>query len=125
MTLPIEVIAMGSTLAFWVPVSVVKQYIWSFLFFALITGINMLGARGFGELEYVLSLIKVIAIIFFLVLGTLIWFGIPGYLHISENTGPLCFTNWQNGGAIHGDSVVRAIQNIGIAFATAFFSYSM
>ena len=51
---------------------------WSLLFGLMITVINLFHVKAFGEFEFWLAIIKIIAIILFLILGGAIFFGIIG-----------------------------------------------
>lgn len=55
----------------------------------MLTGLNALSAKAFGESEFWLSLIKVSAVVIFLVAGVLMIFGILG------NSSP-GLSNWEN-----------------------------
>jgi len=114
LTLPAELSAVASLMAFWVSPEVVAPWIWSFIFLVPLAGVNLIGVKGFGETEYVLSLMKVIAIVVFIIVGLFVWFGIQG-------NGALGFKNWDP--AIVGDTGLLRFANVGTALVTAFFSY--
>jgi AAT family amino acid transporter len=73
---PAEMIAAGIIMESFVP-SVDKVW-WSVLFGLLITAINLFYVKAFGEVEFWLSLIKVVAILLFVVLALAIAFGLVG-----------------------------------------------
>jgi aromatic amino acid permease len=57
----------------------VPQWIWVLAFMALLTGVNLFGARSFGEFEFWFGGIKITAVVVFLALGALAVFGLlPG-----------------------------------------------
>jgi yeast amino acid transporter len=67
--LPFELTAAGITIRYWTDLNV---GIWITIFLVFVTLINIAGVRGYGEVEFVLGLIKVIAIIGFIILGIII-----------------------------------------------------
>ncbi len=74
--LPFELIAAGITIRYWTEdasghVSI-NNGVWITVFLALIILINVFGVRGYGEVEFALGLIKVIAVIGFIILGIII-----------------------------------------------------
>lgn len=62
--LPLEIIAASITINFWN--SSVDHAVWVSIFLVLIIGINLFGVKGYGEAEFVFSIIKVIAVIGFM-----------------------------------------------------------
>jgi lysine-specific permease len=75
-TLAVELTASSMVMKFWFPHS--SSFLWSFLFLALIFLLNYLSVKGYGEGEYWFSLIKVAAVIIFIVIGLLMIVGIMG-----------------------------------------------
>lgn len=76
MTIAAELTASTMVMKFWFPHS--SSLLWSFSFLALIFLLNYLSVKGYGEGEYWFSLIKVAAIIIFIVVGLLMVVGIMG-----------------------------------------------
>lgn len=76
MTIAAELAASTMIMKFWFPDS--PSLLWSASFLALIFLLNYLSVKGYGEGEYWLSLIKVSAIIIFIIVGLLMIFGIMG-----------------------------------------------
>ena len=69
---------------------------WSGIFFVLILGLNIFSVRFYGEAEYWLSSIKVIAVIVFIIFGVLLITGL-------RSGQALDFRNWTIGDApFHG-----------------------
>jgi yeast amino acid transporter len=62
--LPLEIVAAAITVEYWQ--SPVNPAVWCTLFWLLIVSINLFGVKGYGEAEFVFSLIKVIAVIGFM-----------------------------------------------------------
>ncbi|KAL8789844.1 MAG: hypothetical protein Q9213_000912 [Squamulea squamosa] len=65
--LPLEIVAAAITIKYWS--SPVPSAVWVAIFLVLIISINLVGVRGYGEAEFVFSIIKVIAVIGFIILG--------------------------------------------------------
>lgn len=92
--LPLEIIAASLTIEFWDDHT--NSVAWVIIFYVVIMSINLFGVRGYGEAEYIFSLIKVIAIIGFLILGiVLICGGGPsgGFVGGKYYHDPGAFTN--------------------------------
>ncbi|MFP7734646.1 amino acid permease [Priestia aryabhattai] len=70
-----EITAVGVYMEFWFPG--VPQWIWALAALIIMTGVNFLAVKAYGELEFWFSLIKVVTIILMIVLGLgMIIFGI-------------------------------------------------
>ena len=87
----VDLVAAQIVMAYWLPD--IPGILWSGLFLLLMIGLNAFSARGFAESEYWFALIKVIAVICFLVTGVAI---ITGILHTGHMPG---FQNWTVGDA--------------------------
>jgi yeast amino acid transporter len=76
--LPFELTAAGITISYWTQQpdgTIPGKYnvgIWITIFLVLVTIINICGVRGYGEVEFALGMIKVTAIIGFIILGIII-----------------------------------------------------
>ncbi len=90
MTLAAELSASALIMKYWFPDS--SSLLWSGLFLMLLFLLNFLSVKGFGEGEYWFSFIKVATIIIFIVVGTLMIFGIM-------NGQPVGFENFTTGEA--------------------------
>lgn len=75
-TLAVDVSTVALVLGFWFPH--VPGWIFSLGALTIVFLINALSVRSFGEMEYWMSLIKVVTVIIFLVVGFLTIFGIMG-----------------------------------------------
>lgn len=75
-TVASELVAAALVMKFWFPTT--PAIVWSAAFLAILFILNILSARSYGEAEYWFAGIKVIAIIVFLIVGTLIIFGLLG-----------------------------------------------
>ncbi|KAL8695452.1 MAG: hypothetical protein Q9218_000030 [Villophora microphyllina] len=65
--LPLEVVAAAITIQYWG--SSVSPAAWVSIFLVVIIGINLVGVQGYGEAEFGFSLVKIIAVIGFIILG--------------------------------------------------------
>lgn len=74
--IPSECIAAGILMHHFT--QIVPVYVWTILFGFLITFINLLHVKAFGEMEFWLSLIKILLIVGFCVMAILIFFGVIG-----------------------------------------------
>jgi amino acid transporter len=75
--LPFELTTAGITIAFWTDpdntgTPSVNVGVWITIFLLLVCAINFFGVKGYGEVEFVLGVIKVIAVIGFIILGVII-----------------------------------------------------
>jgi len=69
-SLPSELSAIGIIMQFWI--KTVPGYYWSGSVLFLLLGVNALGVRSFAETEYVFSLVKVLAVVIFVIMGFLV-----------------------------------------------------
>ncbi|KAJ3286266.1 hypothetical protein HDU79_006612 [Rhizoclosmatium sp. JEL0117] len=111
---PAELSAIASFMTFWT--TNVQGWVWSAVYLAPLVLVNFGGVRHFAEVEYTLSLIKVVVISLFILVGTLVWFGVGG-------GGFLGFKNWAP--AFVGATPLDQFTNMSTGgFVTAFFSYA-
>ena len=90
-TVAFELVAVQFIMKFWFPD--IPGFYWSAIFLAVIFGINALTVKGFGESEFFFSLVKVLAIIAFIIIG--IWM----IAKIMLTPGVSAFANWSVGEA--------------------------
>ncbi|KAK7892284.1 histidine permease [Exophiala xenobiotica] len=114
-TLPLEIVAASLTLQFWSGSQGVNSAAWVTIFLVAIIIINFFGVRGYGEVEFVLSIVKVIAVIGFCILGIIIdTGGVPG-----DDRGYIGARYWQEPGAFNA-----GFKGLCSVFVTAAFSFS-
>ena len=87
----VDLVASQLVMAYWFPN--VPGLVWSALFMMIMVALNAFSAKGFGEAEYWFSLIKVVAVVGFLITGVAILVGI---IHTGYMPG---FDNWTIGEA--------------------------
>ncbi|WP_139852913.1 amino acid permease [Acinetobacter pullicarnis] len=90
-TVAFELVAVQFIMKFWFPD--IPGFYWSAIFLAIIFGINALTVKGFGETEFLFSLIKVVAILVFIVIGLYM----IGTIMLDPNQSVL--SNWTVGDA--------------------------
>ncbi|OWB74996.1 hypothetical protein B5S31_g4840 [[Candida] boidinii] len=69
-TLPLELVAASITIDYWN--SDINSAAWVSIFYFLIFFINVFGVRGYGEAEFIFSIIKVLACLGFIFLGIIL-----------------------------------------------------
>ncbi|KAK0109808.1 hypothetical protein ONS95_002480 [Cadophora gregata] len=110
-TMPLEVMAAVITLEYWnlnLP-----SWVAITIFLLLIIGINLCGVKVYGEAEYTFSILKVTAVIGFIILGVVINCG------GTQDSGYIGGKYWANPGAFHNG--FKGFCNI---LVTAAFSFS-
>lgn len=70
---PLEVVSASITVNYWG--SQISPAAWVSIFLIIIIGINLFGVKGYGEAEFVLSIIKIIAVVGFIILGIVLNIG--------------------------------------------------
>ncbi|KAK1595265.1 amino acid permease [Colletotrichum navitas] len=96
--LPFELVAASITIKFWR--DDLNMGIWVAVFFVVLAVIQVFGVRGYGEVEFILSIIKIIACTGFIILGIVIncgGVGDKGYLGAKYWHDPGAFRNGFNG----------------------------
>ncbi|MBU3848307.1 MAG: amino acid permease [Candidatus Acinetobacter avistercoris] len=90
-TVAFELVAVQFIMKFWFPD--IPGFYWSAIFLAVVFGINALTVKGFGESEFFFSLIKVLAIILFIIIGIFM------IVKIMMTPDMAAFGNWTKGEA--------------------------
>lgn len=70
--LPLELTAASIVIKFWDPEEHITPGVWLIIFIAVITIINFFGVRGYGEFESFASIIKILAVLGFIICGSVI-----------------------------------------------------
>ncbi|EPS44077.1 hypothetical protein H072_1931 [Dactylellina haptotyla CBS 200.50] len=110
-TVPLEIIAATLALNYWG--STIPVVVWITMFWVIIIGLNMFGVKGYGEGEFVFSIIKVVAVISFIILGVVLNIGGgPGGAYLGG-------TFWHVPGAF-----ANGFKGLCSVFANAAFSFS-
>ncbi|KAF9371647.1 hypothetical protein CPB97_001820 [Podila verticillata] len=77
-TLATELVASSVVISYWIPLTQCPGWVWAVVFIVVLTALNLISVRAFGETEYWLSLIKVLAVIVFIIVGFLYLGGAVG-----------------------------------------------
>lgn len=96
--LPFELTAASITIKFWR--SDLNVGIWIAIFLVFLSFIQIFGVRGYGEVEFILSMIKIMACVGFIILGIIIncgGVGNQGYIGFKYWSDPGAFNNGFNG----------------------------
>jgi len=109
-TVASEISAASLVMQFWFPNT--APVIWNAIAFALFVGLNSLSARGFGEAEYWFSFIKVSTIVIFLMVGTLMLFGLLGHDQVGFRNWTIAHGPFQGGWVM----LLHAIMIAGFSF---------
>ncbi|ODQ78651.1 hypothetical protein BABINDRAFT_38465 [Babjeviella inositovora NRRL Y-12698] len=108
--LPLELVAASITIKFWN--TTVNPDVWVLIFFLMVVAINLFGVKGYGESEFVFSIIKVIAVVGFIILGiVLIGGGGPQGQYVGDKY-------WHDPGAF-----ANGFKGVCSVFVTAAFSF--
>lgn len=109
---PSELIGCAMTIGYWN--NSVNPAVWVAIFYVFIMFLNMFSVRGFAETEFFLSVIKIIAIIIFIIIGiVLITGGGP------ESDGYIGTKYWHNPGSF----AKPVFKNLCNTFVSAAFSF--
>lgn len=111
--LPLELVAASIVIVFWDPNETVPKGVWIAVFLIIITIINLFGVRGYGEFEFFGSLVKVLAVIGFIIAGVVINVGGgPDGKYYGTET-------WRNPGAFN-----NGFKGFSSVFVTAAFAFA-
>ncbi|KAK1994502.1 amino acid permease [Colletotrichum falcatum] len=109
--LPLEIIAASITITFWDP-NITKAIFVTIFLVGIIT-INLFGVKGYGEAEFIFSIIKIIAVIGFILLGIVLNCG------GTPDSGYIGGQYWQDPGAFH-----NGFKGLCSVFVTAAFAFA-
>lgn len=110
--LPLEVVAATIVLQFWTHGNIPNDAFVA-VFYTVAVVINLFGVKGYGEAEFVFSIIKVVAVIGFIIMGIILV--VAG----GPDGGYLGGTYWQNPGAFN-----NGFKGTCSVFVTAAFSFA-
>jgi len=132
--LPLEIVAASITLSYWPGAQGTNAAAWVTIFLVVIVAINFFGVRGYGEAEFVFAIIKVTAVIGFIILGIVLNCGggpHGGYIGGSfwqSNNVPADYagyvTNGQEPGSIGSGAFNHGFKGLCSVFVTAAFSFA-
>ncbi|CAI4046603.1 hypothetical protein SUVZ_11G2500 [Saccharomyces uvarum] len=116
-TLPLEIVSASITVNYWGTDSKYRDGFVA-LFWLVIVCINMFGVKGYGEAEFVFSIIKVITIIGFIILGIILNCG------GGPDKGYIGGRYFHDPGAFAGDTPGAKFKGVCSVFVTAAFSFA-
>ncbi|KAG0029381.1 hypothetical protein BGZ81_003863 [Podila clonocystis] len=90
-TLATELVASSVIISYWIPLEKCPGWVWAVIFIVVLTALNLVSVKAFGETEYWLSLIKVLAVAVFIVVGFLYLGGAVGAPNPVPKPGPEIF----------------------------------
>ncbi|KAF9400765.1 hypothetical protein BGX21_003533 [Mortierella sp. AD011] len=111
-TVAVEIAAAALIIQFWVSPNALPGWVWSLLFLLFMVFVNVLSVRAYGEAEYWFSLIKVLTVVIFIIVGILVDAGAVG----GDKIG---FRNW----SLEGAPIVDGFGGILAVFLVAGFSF--
>ncbi|KAK3168133.1 hypothetical protein OEA41_004579 [Lepraria neglecta] len=111
--LPFEITAAGITISFWR--DDINIGVWIAVFLTLLVVVQIFGVRGYGEVEFFLGLIKVTAVIGFIIFGVVVD---CGGVHSKVNRGYLGAHYWHDPGAFK-----NGFRGFCSVFVTAAFAF--
>ena len=91
LVIPLEAVAAGTILHAWFPGTAI--WVFTLVITLLLTATNLFSVKNYGEFEFWFALVKVLAIIGFIILGVLAIFGylptsqVSGVAHLSDTIG--------------------------------------
>lgn len=109
--LPLEVLAGAMTIGYWN--KEINKAIFVTIFLVIIFIINLFGAKGYGEAEFIFAIIKVTAVVGFILLGIVI--NIGG----TPTEGYIGGKYWEDPGAFH-----NGFKGLCSVFVTAAFAFA-
>ncbi|KAJ3384772.1 hypothetical protein HDU84_002657 [Entophlyctis sp. JEL0112] len=113
LTVPSELTALGEIPLYWTPDS--QPWIFTLVALILLLGLNFLGVKMYGEVEYWLSFVKVVAIVIFIIIGFAVVCG------ANHDLGAIGFSNWSSAN-VEGAPIVSLVATFSV-FTNAFYSY--
>ncbi|KAF9132372.1 hypothetical protein BGW39_000241 [Mortierella sp. 14UC] len=84
-TLAAELVAAGLIISYWIPDEQCPAWVWAVVFIVVLTSLNLTTVKAYGETEYWLSLIKVLAVAVFIIVGFLYIGGAVGAGFVEED----------------------------------------
>lgn len=123
---PLEIIAAAITINFWHDddnsAAKANPVAWVVIFYFFISAINLVGSRGYGEAEFIFGLIKVTAMLGFIIFGIVINCGggpLKGYIGGKYWVDPGSFPNSFKGVAVVMVSMAFALGGTEVAGVSA------
>ena len=113
--MPLELVTASLLIRYWT--TKVNSDIFVAIFYCLIFCVNILGGQGFAEFEFVVSSVKLTAVISFLI------YGLIKDLGGTPNQSYIGGKYWRDPGAFTGDDAINRFKGLCACFVFATFSY--
>ncbi|SMQ52215.1 unnamed protein product [Zymoseptoria tritici ST99CH_3D7] len=110
--LPLEIVAATITIEYWTE-GRINNNAWVTIFLILIIGINLFGVKGYGEAEFVFSILKIVAVVGYCLLGIILNLG------GGPNGEAIGTRYWHDPGAFH-----NGFKGLCSVFVTAAFAFA-
>lgn len=115
MTGIVDITAIATYVHFWGAFEVIPQWVIALIALALVVSINMVSVKWFGEFEFWAALVKVVALVAFLIVGT---FFLAGRFDIEGNPTGLGMIS-DNGGLFPSGWLPLVLVTTGVIFSYA------
>ncbi|WP_405167259.1 amino acid permease [Nocardia sp. NBC_01499] len=115
MTGIVDITAIATYVHYWGSLQVIPQWTIALIALALVVSINMVSVRWFGEMEFWAALIKVVALMGFLIVGTIF---LAGRFPIQGNTTGISVIS-DHGGLLPNGTIPLVLSTTGVIFAYA------
>ncbi|WP_331723051.1 amino acid permease [Nocardia sp. NBC_00511] len=115
MTGIVDITAVATYVHYWNTCQAIPQWAIALVALTLVVGINLISVKWFGELEFWAALIKVVALVTFLLVGTV--FLVGRFTIKGDQTGPSVITN--HGGLFPMGPMALVLVTTGVVFAYA------
>ncbi|WP_067895199.1 amino acid permease [Nocardia vaccinii] len=110
-----DITAIATYMHFWGAFKVIPQWLIALIALAIVLSINMISVKWFGEMEFWAALIKVVALVGFLILGTVFLAG--RFTLAGQSTGWSVIS--QHGGLFPNGTWPLVLSTTGVVFAYA------
>ncbi len=115
MTGIVDITAIATYVHFWGSLQVIPQWLIALIALVLVVAINMVSVKWFGEMEFWAALIKVVALVSFLIIGTIFLAG--RFTVGGQSTGFSVIS--QHGGLLPNGMIPLVLCTTGVIFAYA------
>ncbi|RKF61663.1 General amino-acid permease GAP2 [Erysiphe neolycopersici] len=131
--LPLEIVAASITLSYWPTMEKLQGAFGVAIFLLIVISINLFSVRGYGESEFVFAIIKIVAVISFIILGIILNCGggsdgdyIGGRYWVPNNVPPnyLGYVLGQEPGSIASGAFRAGFKGLCSVFVVAAFSFT-
>ncbi|WP_327113620.1 amino acid permease [Nocardia sp. NBC_01730] len=115
MTGIVDITAIATYVHFWGAFEAIPQWLIALVALALVVSVNLISVKWFGELEFWAALIKVVALVAFLIIGTIF---LAGRFKVDgQSTGPSVIAD--HGGLFPSGILPLVLVTTGVVFAYA------